>query len=169
MNDHQSAQAGNSRVTRGDAEAIFQAFGNGGWAIRDHRGTQVGAPADSQLRGSIRPFSGSPWDGRHFCAEDWHVLIVADIEDTRDQVAASVMQLTLDGATLATTRTAVKRFLKEGAQSEAYYAQEGAILSPSELSVGSHELAFAGTFFDGSSETDQITFYIDPAGTGACI
>ena len=108
------------RATKGDAEAVLQAFGSGGWAILRHSKVANGAPsqgtADSHV--AIRPFSD--WNGRHFCELDWHVILIADIEpvdDTssrRDAQAAIehlIVSMTLDGAPLPLTRTAVKRFL----------------------------------------------------------
>src|SRR5215467_9046389 len=110
------AEADNIRVTHGDAVSLFQAFGNGGWAVLNHNPTQIGAPADAQFRGSIRPFAGSPWDGRHFCALDWHDILFEDGEDTKAQAEASSIDFVLDGAPQASNRTAAKRFLRDGAQ-----------------------------------------------------
>src|SRR3954464_3238481 len=63
-------------ITRGDAQAVFHAFGNGGRAVLAHSRTAEGAPADvTGSHGSIRPFAGSAWDGAHFCATDWHVIL----------------------------------------------------------------------------------------------
>jgi hypothetical protein len=78
---------------------------------------------------------------------DWHVLLIADIERgdasfTQAEAAALMdpltVTLTLDGAALATTRTAVKRFLNAETFGfvTAYYFQEGRIMSPTDLGVG---------------------------------
>jgi hypothetical protein len=64
------------RVSRGDAETIFKA-GHAGVVIMGHAGVVRGAPADIDLRAAIRPYADSEWDGRHLCAEDWHVLVAA--------------------------------------------------------------------------------------------
>ena len=66
------------RIKRGDAEAILNAFGAGGLVILRNRGeTAEAAPVDFLVsNGSIRPYRDSPCDGRHFCAEDWHVILV---------------------------------------------------------------------------------------------
>ena len=54
-------------ITQGDAQAVFQAFGNGERVILQHSSVAEGAPADDfGSHGSIRPFAGSPWDGAHF-------------------------------------------------------------------------------------------------------
>jgi hypothetical protein len=62
------------------------------------------------------------WSGRHVCALDWHVINVAAIEgnavgqsrtnaEIRDLLSQIELDITLDGAPLDTTRTAIARFL----------------------------------------------------------
>lgn len=163
------AEANSVRVTHGDATSLFEAFGNGGWAILNHNPTQMGAPSDAQLRGSIRPLAGTPWDGRHFCELDWHVILLAVIEDTKAQAAASAVDFMLDGAPLASSRTAVKRYLGQGAQPPLWYVNDGAIMSPSRLAVGVHTVSIDAIFADGFEFASQIPIFIDTAGTGACL
>jgi hypothetical protein len=92
----------------------------------------------------------------------------ADAEHIMDGLDVS---FTLDGAPLPTTRTAIKRFLNPdqfGLQ-VAYYFQQGQIMSPADLSIGSHRLEV--TMVDASGQQsfqDGITFFIDAPGTGAC-
>lgn len=176
------AKSSTSRpITRGDVEAVLHAGGGGGQAVLLHSKTAEGAPADVDGgHGAIRPFSGSPWDGAHFCAEDWHVILMADIEggdpSFKHQDAERIMNgldisFTLDGAPLPTTRTAIKRFLnpEQFGFQVAYYFQQGQIMSPADLSVGSHQLEV--TLVDASGQQsfqDGITFVIDAPGTGAC-
>jgi choline dehydrogenase-like flavoprotein len=70
------AAADPRRITQGDAQAIFEAFGTGGRVIVANGTTTQAAPADFfGSHGSIRPFD--QWDGQHFCAEDWHVILIA--------------------------------------------------------------------------------------------
>ena len=168
-------------ITRGDVEAVLHAFGGGGLAVLLHSKAAQGAPADFLgSHGSIRPCGGSPWDGAHFCAEDWHVILIADIEggdasfkhdDAERFMNGLEISFTLDGNPLATTRTAIKRFLNPenfGLQ-VAYYFQQGQIMSPADLSVGSHQLEV--TLVDESGQQsfqDGITFFVDAADTGAC-
>src|SRR5215470_18026089 len=100
-------------ITRGDVEAVLHAFGGGGQAVLLHSKIAQGAPADVLgSHGSIRPFAGSPWDGAHFCAEDWHVIVIADIEggdasfthaDAEAIMNELNVSLTLDGTPLPTT------------------------------------------------------------------
>ena len=165
---------GTTRITKGDAEAILHAFGNGGRTVLQHSRVAEGAPADLLgSHGSIRPFSGSPWDGEHFSSNDWHVILIADIEggdssfrrdDAVEIMSGLTVTFTLDGAALQTTRTAIKRFLNPTpfGLDVAYYFQQGRVMSPTDLAVGPHTLSVAiqdpaGTF------QDQITFFIDPA------
>jgi hypothetical protein len=171
------------RIKRGDAQAVLNAFGTGGRVILRKRGeTAEASPADFfGSHGSIRPFRGSPWDGRHFCAEDWHVILVAFIDggdssfghqQARAALDPVAISFTLDGAPLDTTRTPIKPFLDPQAfdLERAWYFQEGRIMSPDDLSVGQHELS--ARFTDpnsGLDESDGITFFIDAAGTGACL
>jgi hypothetical protein len=68
------------RVSRGQAEAVLNAGPSGGSAIRNRSGGVLrGAPADNEVRAAIRPYEGSKWDGRHFCAEDWHLLVAGGL------------------------------------------------------------------------------------------
>jgi hypothetical protein len=169
---------------------VLNAFNTGGRVILLRRGeTAEAAPADFVgSHGSIRPFQGSPWDGRHFCAEDWHIILVAGIDGgdatfRREQAVASASQtrfdFTLDGAPLATERTAIRRVVRpetvqvpEGFEQfeEAYFFQQGRIMSPDDFGVGRHELTLTQTdTASGHAEQDGITFFIDAAGTGACL
>jgi hypothetical protein len=175
------ASSGSGRITRGDVEAVLHAFGGGGRAVLLHSKAAEGAPADFHgSHGAIRPFAGSPWDGAHFCAEDWHVILIADFEggdaSFQHDDAAHIMNglevsFTLDGAALPATRTAIKRFLnpEQFGLQVAYYFQQGQIMSPADLSIGSHRLEV--TMVDAlgqQSFQDGITFVIDAPGTGAC-
>lgn len=171
------------RISRGDAQAVLNAFGTGGRVIlRNRGGTAEAAPADFfGSHGSIRPFSGSPWDGQHFCAEDWHVILVAffdggdasfDHQRAKAVLDPVTISFTLDGAALDATRTPIKPFHNAQAfdLERAWYFQEGRIMSPDDLSAGDHEVSVR--FIDptsGSDESDGITFFIDAAGTGACL
>src|SRR5262245_61012450 len=72
-----SAGASSTRAARGDAEAAFEASGNGGWAILLHSGQTVG-PAQAFVPDSIRITAFV--DGLHYCALDWHVIAVTQID-----------------------------------------------------------------------------------------
>jgi hypothetical protein len=170
------------RIKRGDAQAVFNAFESAGAVILRRKGeTAEASPADFfGSHGSIRPFRGSPWDGRHFCAEDWHVILIAwidggDASFGHQQAEASLdpvrNSFTLDGAPLETSRTPIKPMLDPQAfdLERAWYFQEGKVMSPNDLSVGQHQLSVRFTDGDGLDDSDGITFFIDAAGTGACL
>jgi hypothetical protein len=165
------------RVSRGDAEAVLKAS-HGGVVVTNHAGTVRGAPADIDVRAAIRPYANSQWDGRHYCAEDWHALVAGwsvsidelhTVQQAKDELAATTIQLVLDGAELDTERMATKRMPEqpEGGEGEAFYFQQGKVVTPGKLSVGSHTLAYTATSPAGS-DGGQITFTIDAPGTGAC-
>ena len=174
--------ANSSRITRGDVEAVFNAFITGGRTILFHGQVKVveGAPADFRgSHGAIRPLSQSAWDGKHFCVEDWHVILLGFIDGgdksytMKDAIANEsqlVISFTLDGVLLVSEQTPIKRFLEPQVTGldEAYGFQAGRIMSPDELTVGTHALSFAvhdpvyGDFADG------IEFSIDPSNSVAC-
>jgi hypothetical protein len=105
------------------------------------------------------------------------VIIIAwfdggDSSFTHQQADASLNPLTssftLDDNRLQTTRTSISRFLdpQPFGFKEAYYFQEGKIMSPDDLSVGEHRLSVTST--DNTSGRrifhSSITFSIDAAG-----
>jgi hypothetical protein len=156
------SQAASVRVTKSEANAVLRTFG-----------------ASFDNPAVIRPHAGSPWDGRHFCGADWHTVLVTLVEGgdasfTKKDAAvildATSVAFTLDGSALASERTRIKS-VPDPSQFgfvNAYFFNQGRVLSPDELSVGQHELSVSitdssGTFVDG------ITFFIDAAGTGACL
>jgi hypothetical protein len=175
-------------LTKGDAEAVLQAFGGAGRVIRRTSVAQFGNPADVGLRATIRPFSDSnlPFNGRHYCVEDWHVIVVAEIsggpgnfsrQDAENELSQVTHTFTLDGAPLTnTTRTSIRHFTDAGpfaAQfgltwDKAFFFQEGRVMSPTELTVGQHSLSYTAVDPTGQFP-DSITFFIDPAGQGACL
>ena len=73
------------------------------------------------------------------------------------------MSFTLDGAPLATTQTAVKRFL---GSTDSYYSQWGRVMAPSDLAVGPHSLSVVITNAAGTLVyyTGGITLLRRPAG-----
>jgi hypothetical protein len=166
------------RVTKGQAEAVLNAAGTGGGAIKSHHTESLGAPADIELRASLRPFRNTVFDRRHYCAEDWHTIVALDFEggdatfteqDARVIMGQIVFEFLLDGDPLATTRLPIKRLLVPQPFFEvAYYFQQGVVMSPTALTVGRHTLKLIVTDPSGTGE-DQCTFYIDAPGTGACI
>lgn len=172
-----------NRITRGDAESVLRAFGSGGRVVLFH--ARAGLSVETQGNGvssgaEIRPFAGSPWDGAHYCVLDWHTVLISaadggDKTFTRAQalVDYSTQHITLlvDGAAVASTTTAVSRWnLPElSGVAEAYYRNQGLLLAPGSLSVGTHTAGVAILDSVNGDFSDSITFTIDAAGTGACL
>jgi hypothetical protein len=172
-----SALANSTRVTRGDAEAIFQGAFNGGWAVRLHSDNLAGAPADF-LADSLARLN----NGRHYCVLDWHLFNVAIVEGNKSgetftnqeifaRLASRRVEYEMDGAPMETIRTPPKRTTNPTARGfvEAFVVSEGQILAPEELSVGQHVLTGRGNRAGGPlAAFPAVTFIIDAAGTGTC-
>jgi hypothetical protein len=173
-------------LTKGDAQAVLQAAGGAGRVINRKKVAEFGNPADVGLRATIRPFSNSPFDQRHYCVEDWHVIVVAYIsggpgnfshQDAANELDPITITFTLDGTQLVdTTRTPIHHFADPGpfaAQfglvwDKGFFFQEGRVMSPDQLTVGQHSLSFTAVSPLGQDQ-DSMTFFIDPAGQGACL
>ena len=174
------ANAAPHRVTYGEARAIFEAVGNAGLLIQRHSPVQIGAPQRSRLQAEIRPINFEGFDGRHYCVEDWHVIVlsliyVGDASYLRPDAQAeadtiTTFNFTLDGAALGTSQTTLKPYEEPeifGAE-RGWWFQTGRLMSPSDLSVGRHTIAILVEDAFGSFE-DGISFFIDASGTGACL
>jgi len=173
------AAAGRPATTRGDAEAALNAFLNGGRTLlfRGH-GNANGSPAEGGLnsRVTVRPFG--PFAGKHVCVSDWHLLVLGFFDGgpplTRSEIVDGLQQvsitLRLDGITLETTRTAIKRVLAAEVFGfeEAYGFQQGAIFAPGKIALGAH--GFRATVTDPVFGTDEfgILFFVDGPGSAAC-
>jgi hypothetical protein len=178
------AMAETGRITRGDVEAVLEAFPTGGRVVLFQASDSAGlhaAPADAYgSSGAICPYY--PWDGGHFCVDDWHVILVGpvaggdesfsrqDAEELLSQVNL-IFTLTLNGDSMVldTVRTAIKPVLAWDwfDWDNVYGFQEGAIMSPDRLGVGEYDLTVAYEF-DGSTYEDTIQFFIDPSDSAAC-
>ena len=179
-----SAQANSPRVTRGDAQAIFQAWNNGGWAGLLNGGTvEEGAPGDFLPDSIARIAPAAQWNGRHFCSLDWHVIAVAVNEgnavgesrtntEIRETLSQVVIFFTLDGLPLDTTTTPVKRMNNPELRGlvEAFSVQAGRVMAPDDLAIGQHSLRALGTR-PGRPPTPMgpITFFIDAPDEGTCL
>jgi hypothetical protein len=165
--------------TKGGAQAAFQAFGTGGIAILKH-GSHGGAPADLEGSTVIRPFGR--FDGLHYCTDDWLLLTIAGnvegdksltMQQAKAIVESETYNLFLDGSELNYTQTATKRLPFPEVFSDAkeiYTTGYSVIVAPGDLSLGSHTFGFEHFDADGNVlESDEITFFIDASGTGACL
>jgi hypothetical protein len=167
-----------SRVSEGDAEAALEAAPTGGGAKTSHGIVNPAAPSDIERKASIRPIRRSVFDGRHYCAEDWHVILLLDFaggdssfseQDATTILDQDTIEFFLDGAPLATRRLSIRRLLAPHPGFEnAYGFQQGVVLPPSALTVGSHTVGATLTS-PTDNESGQITIHIDAAGKGACL
>ncbi|HET7743166.1 MAG TPA: hypothetical protein VFK76_00330 [Gaiellaceae bacterium] len=173
------ASAANHPFTRGDATALF--YGDGGPVVTIHNpSSETGAFEPGKRIGP-----GQNFDGFHVCATDWHVmfinLILLDSTDHVHNVAEAktvfaTINVTyeLDGAPLAVQQTSVQPYLGavtllDPNATVGFHQKTGAILAPDALSVGPHT-ENVRVFTNGSlDDLGPVTFYVDAAGTGACM
>jgi hypothetical protein len=161
-----NAQAEVDRVTRAEALEIFR------------------GPLDDEpdLAAQIRVFSGSPWDGRHFCSLDWHVISQAWFEgnqagesrtttEIRESLSQVEIALVLDGVPLDTVTTPIRPLLNPERFGfvEALYFQEGRVMAPDDLAVGQHELSVTYLLPGFPPLSDSMTIFIDAPGEGTCL
>jgi hypothetical protein len=171
------ANADPDRISRGEAEAVYQAAGTGGLAIlRQASGRAVGVPANQEV--AIRPYFDS---GLHYCVEDWHAIMLAFIGDlptmqaARDSFDPVVFTFHLDGILLDTERTQVKPYLyPESIDPEwevAFAFQQGLLMAPGDLTVGSHTVTMTSVNPDNPDDNFELEsqFFVDATGTGTCL
>jgi hypothetical protein len=140
--------ASSGAATRGEARAAFQAWFTGGSAIRAHNALAQGVPAG---RGDARIYAGAEED-LEYCQHGWHVIMAGVFDDPAffaggnkglfDYLASVDIQFELDGVSLETERTAIKRLTHPNPAfvDEAFAVNFGAFLSPGSLSVGPHTI-----------------------------
>jgi hypothetical protein len=116
------------------------------------------------------------------CALDWHVISINLVQGNfpgetraRQEIAAALSTVdvtwVLDGTPLELSRTPVKPALdaENLGLVEGFYFTAGRVMSPDDLTVGTHTLRILVTDPRGVSFDSQITFFVDAAGTGACL
>ena len=161
------------RINRGKAEAVFHTGFTGG--LRSQ-----GAPADPDRKVTIKPFEEK--DVSHYCAEDWHVILlglgideamlgVTSVGEAKKLFAPTVMTFVLDGEPFETTRLPVRPLLRDPPE-KVFVLSQGRAVGPDELAVGSHTLSVTVENDPDPefAETYTLTrqFFIDAAGTGVC-
>jgi hypothetical protein len=175
-----SATASLDRITRGEAQAVFEASATGGGAILFHASSLNGNPAASPAAAGVRINAFLPWQGRHYCALDWHVIAINLTTGngpgdtyTRGELAALAASVevvyALDGATLDIGRTPVRPNPDVVGLSDAFTASHGRVISPEELAVGNHTLGIVISDSTGFIDASSISFTVDPEGEGACV
>jgi hypothetical protein len=177
-----SASADSPGITRGDAEALFNASGTGGAVIAQHDGVVEGAPASP-----ARIFPGQRFQGVHICRSDWHAMFTSlGLTDTvfgggahtvreASQILAGIgVTYELDGRPVALRTTPVTPWLIDLSTIDpdatvGFAEHVGTIFSPDDLTVGSH---IENMRLDEHGVLDDfgfVTFFVDAAGTGVCL
>ena len=153
-----------TRITAGQAHAVFESQFTGGVAIRDNPAAPGAAPLANDLKPVVMsPISSSPDDP--FCVLDWHVIRVLLASDVRADLVGSNVRIWLDGAPIAVTRTAIKPLVHvPGLYTRGY----GVVVQPGTPTVGPHTLTATLDFADGTSENDQATVNVGSAASPAC-
>jgi hypothetical protein len=116
----------------------------------------------------------------HYCAEDWHVILlglgvseeddgVTSVGEAKKLFAPTVMTFVLDGKPFETTRLPVKPLLRDPPE-KVFILVQGRVVGPDELAPGSHTLSVTVENDPVEPETYVRTreFFIDAAGTGVC-
>jgi hypothetical protein len=130
--------------TRGEANAVFQSNFTGGFAIRTHNPEAHGAPGGPAIPtpDSARIYPGEP--DLEYCAPGWHVITLGVFDDELRQALSTVdIQFALDGVSLQTERTAIKKLqhpFPDFSENPLWAVSFGAFLAPGSLSLGSHEI-----------------------------
>ena len=152
------------RITRGDAQAAFQAYWTAGFTIEK---TPTTAPGFALVHYTLL---NSFHEDTRICTTNWHAYALGwGVQGTRQDAAADqlllVLTFAIDGVPMPSAKTAIKRSIAFG---NVYAWNEGALLAPGSLSVGAHQLTTT-IYYDGTVEALTVTFYVDAEGTGACL
>jgi hypothetical protein len=144
--------------TRGEANAVFQSNFTGGFAIRTHNFEAQGAPGGPAIPtpDSARIYPGEP--DLEYCAQGWHVITLGVFSEVRQSLAAEDEQFALDGVSLQTERTAIKKLqhpFPDFSENPLWAVTFGTFLPPGSLSLGSHEIET--TSADGSVLTTPFS------------
>ena len=153
-----------TRVTKGQAEAVFQTQATGGAAIEQNPAAPGAAPLADNLKPVVMsPISSEPTDP--FCVLDWHVIRVRLGSDVLSDLTGSNVLIWLDGAELAITRTAIKPSLAMPGFDTVSY---GVVVPPGTPTAGPHTLTAFLHFGNGEEETDQRTINVGSADSPQC-
>ena len=158
-----------TRVTEGQAQAVFQSQLTGGSVVRDTPALPHAAPIADEVKPVIMsPVASGP--DEPFCVLDWHVIRVSvQIEsEFRSVLEGTTVQIWLDGAELAITRTAIKPWVNSPLGPGFVQAAFGVVVPPGTPTAGPHTLTAAEHFGDGEEGTDQTTINVGSADSPQC-
>jgi hypothetical protein len=156
------------RISRGEAQAAFEAFWTAGFTVPDR--TQTPPPAFDRVSYIVLNIFH---EDVHYCTLDWFAYGIGWFWDGSYQDAAAdraVVQVSheIDGVTVDYKVTAAKRVITFG---EVWGWAYGALVPPGSLAIGAHTLTttVVDPLFPADSFTATVTFFIDAEGTGACV
>jgi hypothetical protein len=113
----------------------------------------------------MSPIRSTPDDP--FCVLDWHVIRVSVQvpSDDRSILEGTTVQIWLDGAELAITKTAITPWLLFPGFVNAAF---GVVVPPGTPTAGPHTLMAVEHFGDGTEGTDQTTINVGSADSPQC-
>jgi len=157
--------AGAERITRGDAQAAFQAFWTAGFTIEAR--TPTTAPGFGLVHYTLL---NSFHEDTRICTLNWHGYHIGwGVEGTLQDAVAdrALLDITfeIDGQLVESGVTAIKRSIALGS---VYAWNYGSLIEPGSLSIGAHTLT-TNFYYDGTFDSLTVTFYVDSVGTGACL
>lgn len=155
-----AATTAHPRVTRGAAEAIFQARTTAN-QIQVAHGKTTSAVRRAFINGRISPF----FDGQSFCSRDWVVLLVSfgaggSHREAVTELARNNTTFTLDGQLVATRQTVVKPFLTVPPSDRFWGNSTGHLFPPGTLADGEHTLQTVITYDGVETQFYDITFTV---------
>jgi len=152
-----------TRVTAGEAHAVFQSQWVGGVAIGSNPASPVAAPGAEDVASAVMsPISSSPDDP--FCVLDWHAIRVLLSLSSSEDLAASDVHISLDGAPIDLVTTAIKPFPHFDLYGRGY----GLVVPPGTPAVGRHTLTATIDLFTGASLDFGTTVIVGSADSPAC-
>ena len=164
------------RVTYGDVRAHFQAAESAGALIFERGEPNLFHSAPANLFAhSLRPLVF--WNNTRYCELDWQLVVLALLEEKKDKGILKTASVTfeVDGSATAMPKsTAIKPYLGTFVQlpEPAVWRQWGVFYAPGDLEarVAPNTLSAVAHFPDfGDFPLPALDFFIDEAGTGACL
>ena len=163
------AAAGNTdRITRGEAQAAFEAFWTAGFTIENT--APVTPPAFADVHYIMLNVNH---ENVHYCTLDWFAYGIGGgwggsyQEAAADRDAVQV-DFDIDGLAVNFGISAAKRVIAFG---EVWGWSYGSLVPPGSMSIGAHILTttVVDPLLPADSFTATVRFFIDAEATGVCI
>ncbi len=171
------AASGSERVTKGDAEALLNAFRTGCGAQAAHGPMNESSPCGDRHQAFILFFPS--FNGAHYCAADWHDMFYYSEESidptnpllltkqaVKNDLQANTASIAVDGSPLTLKSLPVK---PEVGTPDTYYIVIGTTVSPDTLPAGTYTATLVGNDPASGPLAFTVTFTMDASGTGSCL